>query len=95
MFELRHDKNDCLHMQKQRRRSAVQLISAYVFATKIVQSLFFLKEQLSVNGKRMCTKNVPLGSLLRNSVIRITDRPDMTSAVYGGRKALNELNKPL
>ena len=30
------------------------------------------------------------GGLHRNSVVRITDRPDMTSAVYRGRKALNQ-----
>ena len=29
----------------------------------------------------------------RNSVVRITDRPDMTSAVYRGRKATNQTNK--
>ena len=26
-------------------------------------------------------------------MVRITDRPDMTSAVYGGHKALNQTNK--
>ena len=50
--ELPHQKNNNLHMRKQRRRSAVvtaQLISAFVFATQIVQSLCFfnLKFQAS------------------------------------------------
>ena len=43
--EPRHEKTGFLHMQKQRRRSAshtVKLISAFVFATLIVQSLYFL-----------------------------------------------------
>ena len=34
-----------------------------------------------------CTCKLPLGGLPRNSVVRITDRPDMTSAVDHGRKA--------
>ena len=29
-------------------------------------------------------------SLPRNSVVRLTDRPDMTTAVYHGRKATNQ-----
>ena len=33
---------------------------------------------------------LPLGGLHRNSVDRITDRPDMTSAVDRGRKATNK-----
>ena len=39
-----HEKNNILHMQKQRRRSAVtaKLISAFVFATGIVQFLYCL-----------------------------------------------------
>ena len=36
---------------------------------------------------------LPLGGLSRNNVVMITDRPDMTSAVYGGRKATNQTNK--
>ena len=43
----------------------------------------------------LSTGKLPLGGLHRNSVVRITDRPDMTSAVYGGRKALNQTNKCL
>ena len=36
--------------------------------------------------------NLPRGGLHRNSVGRITDRPDMTSAVDRGHKALTQLN---
>ena len=44
--EPRHEKINILHMRKQRRRSAsrvtAKLISAFVFATRIVLSLYFL-----------------------------------------------------
>ena len=43
-----------------------------------------------------CTLNtveLPRGGLPRNIVVRITDRPDMTLAVYRGHKALNQTNK--
>ena len=46
--------------------------------------------KLSVNGERMCTKYwlpLPRGGLPRNSVDRIADRLDMTSAVDRGCKA--------
>ena len=33
---------------------------------------------------------MPLGGLLRNSVVRITDRPDITLAVYRVCKAINQ-----
>ena len=33
----------------------------------------------------LSTGKLSLGGLPRNSVVRITDRPDMTSAVYHGR----------
>ena len=53
------------------------------------------KEQLSVNGERMYstlnTGKLPPGGLPRNSVVRLTGHPDMTSAVYHGRKALNQI----
>ena len=38
----------------------------------------------------LSTGEMPLGGLPRNSVVRITDRPNMTSAVYCGRKASNQ-----
>ena len=36
-----------------------------------------------------------LGSMPRSSVLRITDSPDMTSAVYFGRKATNQINNQM
>ena len=41
----------------------------------------------------LSTCNLLLGGLSRNSVDRITDRPDMTSAVYRGRKVSTQTNK--
>ena len=38
-------------------------------------------------GCALCTGNLPKGGLHRNSVDRITDRPDMTTTIYRGRKA--------
>ena len=46
-----------------------------------------VKECMLSSGK------LPLGGLPRNNVVRITDLPDMTSAVYSGRKATNQTNK--
>ena len=43
-------------------------------------------------GWALSTGNLPRGGLPRNSVDRITDRPDMTSAVDRGCKALTQLN---
>ena len=43
-------------------------------------------------GWVLSTCNLPRGGLPRNSVYRITDRPDMASAVDRGRKALTQLN---
>ena len=40
----------------------------------------------------LSTGNLLGGGLPRNSVDRITDRPDMTSAVYRGRKASTQTN---
>ena len=41
----------------------------------------------------LSTGNLLRGGLPRNNVDRITDRPDMTSAVYRGRKASTQTNK--
>ena len=41
-------------------------------------------------GWALSTCNLPRGGLPRNSVDGITDRPDMTSAVDRGRKALTQ-----
>ena len=51
---------------------------------------FFQEGQLSVTGESMCQKVLVnrLGSLSlpKKSVVRLTDRPDMTLDVYRGRK---------
>ena len=44
-------------------------------------------------GCALSTGDLPRGGLPRNSVDRITDRPDMTSAVDRGRKASIQTNK--
>ena len=53
-------------------------------------------DQLSVNGEICtCTLRIDkqrLGGLSMNSVVRITDHPDMTSAAYHGRKTTNQTN---
>ena len=46
-----------------------------------------------VKGCVLSTGYLPGGGLPRNSVDRITDRPDMTSAVDRGRKASTQTNK--
>ena len=43
----------------------------------------------------LSTSKLSPGGLPRNSVIRITDLPDMTSAVYRGCKATNRTNKKI
>ena len=52
--EPHHEKTGFLPMQKQRRRSASQLtaklISAFVFATRIVQFLFFLNPKFQASS---------------------------------------------
>ena len=50
LFEPRYEKTDFLNILKQRRRSAAQLISAFVFATRIVQSLFFLNPKFQASS---------------------------------------------
>ena len=44
-------------------------------------------------GCALSTGYLPQGGLPRNSVERITDRPDMTSAVDRGRKPSTQTNK--
>ena len=46
-----------------------------------------------VKGCALSTGYLPRGGLPRNSVDRLTDRPDMTSAVDRGRKASTQTNK--
>ena len=49
--------------------------------------------QLMANGCALSTGYLPRGGLPRNSMDRITDRPDMTSAVDHGCKASIQTNK--
>ena len=54
----------------------------------------FQEGQLSVTGKSMCTKYRLGGlSLPRKSVVRLTDRPDMTLDVYRGQKTTIQQQK--
>ena len=59
--------------------------------------LLIQEEQLSVTGKSMgieyCLNCVEGLSLSRNSVVRLTDHPDMTIAVYCGHKATAQHTK--
>ena len=61
----------------------------------VLPLLLIQEEQLLVNGKKCtistCTSQVPPGGLHRNSVVKITDLLDMTSAVYHGCKATNQI----
>ena len=41
---------------------------------------------------RLITGKLPQGDLTRNSEVRITDHPDMTSAVYCEGKTTNQTN---
>ena len=72
------------------------LITRLIY-TAILPLPLIQEEQFSVNGERMygmlsTGKLLPDG-LPRNSVVRIMDHPDMTSAVYHGHKATNQTNK--
>ena len=51
-----HGKTNNLHMQKQRHSNAVtaKLISAFVFATQIVQSLYFLNTKFQASSSFLC-----------------------------------------
>ena len=46
-------------------------------------------------GCALSTGYLPQGGLPRNSVDRLTDHPDMTSAVDRGRKASTQTNKQI
>ena len=54
-YEPPHGKTNNLHMRKQRRRSASRkLISAFVFATRIVQFLFYLNPKFQASSSFLC-----------------------------------------
>ena len=46
--------------------------------------------QLMAKEYTLSTGKLPQGGLPRNSVVRITDSPDLTSAVYCGYKVTNQ-----
>ena len=48
IHEPRYEKTGFLHVRKQRRRSA-KLISAFVFAKRIVQSLYYLNSKFQAS----------------------------------------------
>ena len=87
--------------KRARGRSHVRkIISSFDYenmSTTILPLPLIQEEQLSDNGERMYTiyGKLPPGGLPWNSVVRITDRPDMTSAVYRGRKASNQNKKKI
>ena len=67
-----------------------------IISTAILPLPLIQEEQLSVNGEKGCvlsTGYLSLGGLPRNSVDRITDHPDMTSAVDRGRKASTQTQR--
>ena len=77
------------------------LASGTSFREDLVMKLFLTailplqEEQLSLMAKgcALSISFLPLGGLPRNSVDRITDRPDMTSAADRGRKVSTQINK--
>ena len=72
------------------KRFGHENISSAILPLSLVQEeqfQFMAKECILSTGKP------PLGGLPRNSVVRTTDRPDMTLAVYCDRKASTQTNK--
>ena len=77
MTEPCHKKTCLLHMQEQRHRSAaqisctitLQLISAFVFATKILQTLYILNAKFKASRRPGFTFHF-LSNLVRNSADR-------------------------
>ena len=79
------------------------LASGTSFREDLVMKLFlrpfflfrrFIKSSCQLMAKRcaLSTGHLPRGGLPRNSVDKITERPDMTSAVDRGRKASTQTN---
>ena len=66
------------------------LISTAILTLPLKKS----SRQLIVKVKEcmLSTGKLPQGGLPRNSVVRIDDHPNVTSAVYSGHKAINQTN---
>ena len=62
-------------------------ISMTIFPLPLIFFQLMAKESMLSTGK------LPLGGLPRKSVVRITVRPDITSAAYRGRKTSIQTNK--
>ena len=52
-----------------------------------------MAKECSLNTGKLALVGLPRNSVVRITDLRITDRPDMTSAVYCGCKATNLTNK--
>ena len=57
-------------------------------AYAIINTIMLMAKRCALSTGNLLRRGLP-----RNSVDRITDRPDMTSAVYRGRKASTQANK--
>ena len=72
------------------------LASGTSFREDLVMKLFLFKKSRCQLMAKECVLSIgylPRGGLPMNSVDRITDYPDMTSAVDRGRKASTQTNK--
>ena len=80
-FEPCHEKTNNLHMRNKRHRSAsfavtAKLISAFVFATQIVQFLYFLNPKFQASGHLLCLySSVCVGFLMMTGVLRTINMP--------------------
>ena len=59
----------------------------------VMGNYFYGHPSSSAKGCALSTMYLPREGLTRNSVYRLTDRPDMTSAVDRGRKTSTKTNK--
>ena len=75
-FEPPHEKTNNLHMPKLRRRSAVtaKLISAFVFATRIVQFLYFLNPKFPASSHLLCLYSPFVSDLFGNHIVGFPTR---------------------
>ena len=63
--------------------------------TAILPLPMIQEEGCQLMAKELSAGKLPPRNLPRISVVRINDRPDMTSAVYRGHKAIVQTNKGL